>query len=174
MGKSLSDIIQLARKMETDGIKFYADAALKAANPQAKRLFESFSEDEERHLGIIGDIAKGIGVNVDDMSMPKESIQTAFSQTDAQARERQQVTADETRAIEIAMEMERDSYRVYQNAGSEAEDQTHKSLFGRLASEENQHYEMLENTQQYLGDTQKWFLWNEWGLLTGDLSSLGQ
>jgi hypothetical protein len=32
---------------------------------------------------------------------------------------------------------------------------------------------MLENTREYLDNNDEWFLWKEWGLLTGDLSSLG-
>ena len=32
---------------------------------------------------------------------------------------------------------------------------------------------MLENTLDYLTGNEKWFLWNEWALITGDQSSLG-
>jgi len=174
MAKSLRDVFQLARKMEMDGVKFYHDAAKKAANPQAKRLFESFALDEERHLRIVADLAKGKGVDVESMPMPAESIKTVFTEADAEAAAAQQATADETKAIRMAMEMERESYRLYDDAARRGDSEDIKVIFKRLAQEENQHYAMLENTQEYLTDNKKWFLWNEWALLTGDMSSMGE
>jgi rubrerythrin len=173
MAKNLDDVIQLARKMEMDGARFYSDAARKATHAQAKRLFESFSKDEERHLGIVESIAKGLGVDVKKMPMPSESIKTVFSKADPGATAGE-ATADELSAIKTALEMERDSYRLYNDACSKATDETRKSIFRRLAAEENQHFEMLQNTEEYLTDNKKWFLWKEAGLLTGDMSSLGQ
>ena len=53
------------------------------------------------------------------------------------------------------------------------DEEEEKELFERLAQEENQHYKMLENTDEYLNENEKWFLTQEYGLLTGDMSSLG-
>ncbi len=173
MDDELSEVIQLARKMELDGIEFYTDAARKSANPQAQRLFDSFAGDEKRHLEIVEKIAQGIGVNVEDMSMPRDEIRTVFGRADAEISPQQEASADELTAIEIALGMEKDSYDLYKGRADAETDAVRKALFERLAEEENQHYEILENTRQYLTDNNKWVLWNEWGLLTGDMSSLG-
>jgi len=174
MAQGLNEVVQLARKMEIDGAKFYAGAAAKAVSPQATRLFESFAKDEQRHLEIVEALAKSLGVDVESMPMPADTIKTVFREAEGQISAKQEVTADEPGAIKTAMQMERDSYKLYADAEQATEDAAQKSVIHRLAEEENQHYEMLENTQQYLADNQKWFLWKEWGLLTGDMSSLGQ
>ena len=173
MAESIDEVIQRARKMEMDGIGFYSGAAQEAANPQAQRLFDSFARDEQRHLDIIERIAQGLGVDVAGMPTPAESIRTVFTNADVELGEEQKVAASELEAIAIALGMETKSYRLYKAAAGSAEDDAVKALFERLALEENQHYEMLENTQQYLTDYEKWVLWDEHGLLTGDMSSLG-
>jgi len=174
MGKSLNECIQLARKMEMDGAKFYGEAAAKAVNPQAKRLFESFAADEKRHLGIVEQMARGAGVDISNMPMPAEEIRTVFSKAKEKLGKEQTVSDDERHAIEKALVMETESYRLYEEAAAQAKDAAQKALLERLASEEDQHYGMLVNTQEYLDDNQKWFMWKESALLTGDMSSLGE
>ena len=173
MAESLDKAIQLARKMEMDGIEFYGGAAENAGNPQAKAFFESLQDDERRHLRIVENICFGVTANTENMPQPAETIQTVFSQADAEISADQQATAEEREAVEMALGMEEDSYDLYEEAASKADDEDQKALFERLAEEENQHYVMLENTQEYLQANQKWFLWKESGLLTGDISSLG-
>lgn len=171
MTKDLKEVVQLARKMEMDGSEFYGKAAEKAVNPQAKRLFESFAADERRHLGIVESMARGVGVDVEKMPMPRATVRTVF--TSAQAGSRAgAVAAGEREAVQDALSLERQSYRLYKHAATAGQG-AQRALLERLASEENEHYEMLENTLEYLEDNQKWFLFREWGLLTGDMSSLG-
>ena len=173
MPESLDEVIQLASKMEMDGLKFYTEAAENAANPQGRRLFESLAADEKRHLEIIESIARGRGVDILSMPMPGENIKTVFSDADVEIGEEDRATADEKRAVELAMGMEKRSYELYHGRCEVAKDEAEKALFERLAQEENQHYEILVNTLEYLEDNNKWVLWDEWGLLTGDMSSLG-
>lgn len=173
MAKSLEEAVQLARKMELDGIEFYGNAADNAGNPQAEKFFQSLQSDEQRHLDIVEKIGKGMGVDVDDMSMPADNIKTVFSSTDEEIAADQQATAEEKEAVEMALGMEEDSYDLYEEAAEKAKDDDQKSLFERLAAEENQHFVMLENTQEYLEDNEKWVLWDESALLMGDMSSLG-
>jgi len=173
MAKGLNETVQLARKMEMDGARLYADAARKAASAPAKRLFESFAADEERHLGIVESIAKGVGVDVARMPMPRANIRTVFSSAAGSAGGGGEVTADEQEAIRTALSMEKQSYSLYHGAAAKVKDAAQRSLLERLASEENEHYEMLQNTREYIEDNQEWFLFKEWALLTGDMSSLG-
>ena len=84
------------------------------------------------------------------------------------------LTADEQEAVRIAMDMETKSYKFYMEAAETAADDRSRQLFQRLAREENQHYEMLENTFEYLTGNKQWFLWNEWALIVGDQSSIGE
>jgi len=173
MDDALKGAVQMARKMEMDGAEFYGRAAQDAAGPQARRLFESFAADERRHLEIVDRLAAGLGVDVAGMPMPKDSIRTVFTDAQGASQGRAEPTEQERQAIETAQGMERESYRLYRRLADEATDAALNSLFERLSQEENQHYEMLENTRRYLSENGAWFLWDEHALLTGDMSSLG-
>ena len=173
MAEDLEEAIQIARKMETDGIEFYTKAANEAANVQATTLFKSLAEDEKRHLSIVEDIGEGKGVDVENLPEPAERIKTAFSESKEQISEREIATAQEKDALNIALDMETKSYNIYEEAAEKTDEEEEKELFERLAQEENQHYKMLENTDEYLNENEKWFLTQEYGLLTGDMSSLG-
>ena len=75
--------------------------------------------------------------------------------------------ADEIEALKIGMEMETRGYKLYKEAAREAGTTEERKLLERLASEENQHYTMLQNTHTYLEHTGEWFIWEERGLLDG-------
>ncbi len=173
MGEELKEAIEKARKLELDGADFYTAAAEKCTVISGKRLFESFAGDERRHLRMIGDMAEGLGVDLDQSPMPRDAIRTLFSAAKETPGDDVQATADEKDAIRVAMEMETKSYQLYKEAAAEATDDGPRELFERLAREENQHYEMLANTLEYLSSNQQWFMWNEWALVVGDQSSLG-
>ena len=164
--------VQQARKLETDGIDFYTKLAEKCASPAGKQMFASFASDEKRHLKIIKQILEGMGVAMKDVPMPRDTIRTLFTEAMGKMGEYADATKEEREAIQIALGMETQSYNLYAGSAKDAGDEQTRKLFERLAREENQHYEMLENTLEYLNSNEKWFLWKEWALISGDQSSL--
>jgi rubrerythrin len=173
MDPEFQKALDKARKLELDGIAFYTKAAELCHVPSGRRMFESFAGDEKRHLKVICDVAKGLGVDMSKQPLPRDEIRTLFTTLAVQVGEEAQATADEHEAIRVAMGMETESYKLYKGQAETASDESARKLFERLSHEENQHYEMLENTLEYLTDNQKWFLWKEWALIVGDQSSLG-
>ncbi len=174
MAESLQDALQQARKMEMDGIDFYNKLAEQCASEAGKAMFTSFSDDEKRHLRIIKEVAEGMGVNAADLPMPRDTIRTIFADAAAKVDDYANATQDEKDAIQVAMGMETKSFQLYTESAAQADDASVKELFERLAAQEDQHYEMLQNTLEYLNNNEAWFLWKEGGLLTGDVSSLGE
>ncbi len=173
MSEELKEAVQKARKLEIDGADFYTRLAEICTTEAGTRMFKSFAGDERRHLRVVKDIAAGIGVDVDQMPMPRDEIRTLFTEAAEQMDEQAAVTSGEKEAVQQAMEMETESYNLYARAAGDAEDNDTQCLFERLSREENQHYEMLENTLEYLNQNAEWFLWKEWALIVGDQSSLG-
>ncbi len=173
MNGKIEEVLQKARKMELDGIEFYSKASGNASNEMAKRFFASLVEDEKRHFDIIEKVGKGMGVDVESLPYPADSIKTVFSEFDDKSISEIAATAEEKDAVATALEMEKKSYDLYAEAAANAADDQQAQLFSRLEQEENQHYEMLQNTSDYLNDNEKWFLNVEGALLTGDMSSLG-
>ena len=59
--------IEIARKMETDAIKFYTEAAGKTQYPAGKKMFETVVGDEKRHLEIINKLLQGLEIHMEDV-----------------------------------------------------------------------------------------------------------
>ena len=173
MSIELEAAVEKARKLEMDGAEYYAKLAEKCSVEAGQKMFHSFASDERRHQRIIEDVAKGIGVDVDSMPMPRDEIRTIFSKAAEDVDAGAVVTADERQAVRVALQMETESYNLYVEAAKAAQDEVVTKLFERLAREENQHYEMLENTLEYVETNNAWFLNKEWALIVGDQSSLG-
>jgi rubrerythrin len=172
MDEELKGVLDSARKMEMDGADFYTELAQKCGVLSGKRMFESFAADEQRHLKIITDVAEGLGVSMEGQPMPRDEVRTIFTEAKENLGDYLEADPDEKEAIRIAMGMETESFNLYTAAAEGAGDGLVRQILERLAREENQHYEMLENTLEYLNSNQEWFLWNEWALIVGDQSSL--
>jgi rubrerythrin len=145
----------MARKMETDAIKFYTEAAAKTQYEAGKKMFLSITEDEKRHLVMIADLIKGMNITIKDVS-PIGEVKTVFESLKDTMMKKVAASKDELDAFRIAMQMEKEGQEFYQ-----------KSLAAATTDEERQHYEIFENTYSHLSDTGNWFLWEERGVIEG-------
>jgi rubrerythrin len=157
--------IELAIKNEADGIEFYRKAK--------EKMFEAFMQDEKEHLELLQQIKRGAGkrkINYDQLKQkkgPRERVKRLFETVKDTVRERLETNPDELEAIKIAMDTEKEGYQLYQQLVQESGIPEEKAFFEFLADEEKQHFQVLQNTYNYLNDTGNWFLWEERGLLDG-------
>lgn len=94
--------LELAMRMETDAISFYAEAAKRTRNPVGKKMFETIREDEKRHLSMIDHLVKGLEITPRDVS-PLETVKTVFESLKGQMMQKAGATEDEMEAFSIAM-----------------------------------------------------------------------
>ena len=158
--------IEIARKMETDAIKFYTEAAQKTKYPAGKQMFESIIVDEKRHLEIVNQLLKGLDVHVVDVH-PMKNIKTVFEEMKDKMMEKVEATSDELEAFSIAMQMEKEGLEFYRKLSSESETEKEKALYEQLVKEEQQHYDIFANTYNFLNDTGNWFMWEEHSIVEG-------
>jgi len=158
--------LEVARKMETDAIKFYTEAAGKSNYEAGKKMFLSITEDEKRHLVLISDLIKGMNITIQDVS-PMDKVKTVFESMKDSMMKKVAASKDELDAFKIAMEMEKEGQKFYQQSLAAAKTDKEKALFTRLIEEERQHYEIFANTYSHLSDTGNWFLWEERGVIEG-------
>ena len=158
--------IEIAKKMETDAIKFYTEAAQKAQYPAGKKMFETIAGDEKRHLEIVTQLLKGLDVHVEDVH-PIENIKTVFEKMKDEMMEKVEATTDELEAFKIAMQMEKEGLEFYRKLLSEASSDKERNLYGKLIKEEEQHYNIFANTYDFLQDTGNWFMWEEHSIVEG-------
>jgi len=160
------DALELAMKMETDAISFYTEAARKTGYAAGKKMFQTITEDEKRHLDMIAQVIKGLGMTHKDSS-PLDNVKTVFASLKDEMMQRVVATADELEAFKIAMKMEQEGKAFYEKTLSQVKTEKEKALLERLIREEQQHYEIFSNTYQFLADTGNWFLWEERGIVEG-------
>jgi rubrerythrin len=158
--------LEVSKKMETDAIKFYTDAAGKTKYPAGKKMFLTIAEDEKRHLEMITQLIKGMNITIDDVS-PMKRVKTVFESLKNEMIKKVEASKDEMEAFKIAMEMEKAGQQFYEKSLAEAKTEKEKTLFKRLIEEEKQHYAIFSNTYSHLADTGNWFLWEERGIVEG-------
>lgn len=158
--------IEIARKMETDAIKFYTEAARKTKYPAGKQMFETIVADEKRHLEIVNQLLKGMDVHMEDVH-PLENIKTVFEEMKDEMMEKVEATSDELEAFKIAMKMEKEGLEFYKKLSSESGTEKEKTLYEKLVREEQQHYNIFANTYNFLNDTGNWFMWEEHSIVEG-------
>jgi len=158
--------VETAIKMEEDAVRFYSEAAEKTRHPFGKRMFQSFSLDEKRHLEMLKDILNGLDIEIR-QGEPGEAVKSIFETLKAEMMERVEATTDEMNALKTALEMERKGYEHYKGLSAGTSDEKEKALFQRLAGEEEKHYNILQNTYAFLSDTGNWFMWEELAIVDG-------
>lgn len=162
----LSKAIETAVKMETDAMRFYHEAAEKTKHPFARRMFQGFVRDEDRHLKMLKEILSGMDLKIVSLH-PKAEIRTVFSELKEQMMERVSASTDEIEAVQVALDFETKGFAFYKQAAADAADERERALFSALANEEQEHYSILQNTYSFLKDTGDWFMWQEQGILEG-------
>jgi rubrerythrin len=158
--------VEIAKKMETDAIRFYTEAAKKTRYPAGKKMFETVTEDEKRHLEIVNRLLQGLDIHMEDVH-PMKNIKTVFESMKAEMMKKVEATTDELEAFRIAMRMEKEGIEFYKKLLSEAKTEKEKKLFKKLIGEEEQHYAIFENTYNFLEDTGNWFMWDEYSIVDG-------
>jgi rubrerythrin len=160
------DALEIAMKMETDAISFYTEAARKTNYPVGKKMFLTVTEDEKRHLEMIAQVIKGLGVTHKDVS-PLKNVKTVFESMKADMMKKVEASSDELEAFKIAMQMEKEGKEFYEKTLAHAKTDKEKALLERLIREEEQHYAIFANTYEFLEDTGNWFMWEERGIVEG-------
>ena len=160
------DALELAMKMEKDAIKFYSEAARKTKYPAGKKMFDTITEDEKRHLEMISQLIKGLNVTHKDVS-PMKNVKTVFESMKNEMMKKVEASADELEAFKVAMKMEQEGMEFYKKTLAGARKEKEKALLESLIKEEQQHYDIFANTYQFLANTGNWFLWEERGIVEG-------
>ena len=169
-----TEALQLAIDTEEEGLEMYEAAAENAENLVAQKMFHGLAEDERRHLEMIKSIAQDMDLQeafeaARGEGTARERMRTIFTEAKEEVVEKQAPTSDEYDALQRALKFEKDGYQQYKKAAANATDEKARKLFERLQGEEDEHYRILESTMEYLDETGKWFLSDEWGLLSGDM-----
>ena len=172
--EKMEDIVKFAIQLEQDGLKMYSEFAKQSKDPFGKKTFEGLAEDEKDHIRILQKVygASGIKEIREIVERSKDEpvrqrFKTIFQMAGEEAGKRAQADPSDTEAMKIAMDFEQRGYNLYKQAEEKATGEMEKTAFKHLTLMEKRHYELLQETFNYLNNTENWFQENEGWMFDG-------
>jgi len=148
--------------MEKGTMDFYAQAASKARDLEAKKMFKELSSWEHRHMDFIGFLYQSIQEDKDIVGFERFTDKTAAPVTesgipvkDLEAKIEQYsfVFVDDMGALILALEIEAKAYSLYHKLSQSALDTNAKVVFQEMMAQEAKHIEYLKQLRLKLSET---------------------
>jgi rubrerythrin len=131
---NLDEILKDSIEREQAAHDFYMDLAHKTKRPGMREVFEQFAGEELAHKAKLLQVKSGKVKLSPDTKV--EDLGIAAHQAKV---EPQQGDLDYAQALSLAMQREKDSFRLYTQLAARADDPTARELFAGLAQEEAKH-----------------------------------
>ncbi|MBC8424511.1 ferritin family protein [bacterium] len=167
------DILADAIAFEEEGIRFFTEKAETATSELEKSIFRSLAKDEQGHrahlIGLRDELIKThnldpLGREAHDHGVtPREIFKAALEDV----KDPYEYVEEDLEILQGAMEVERKGYTMYSKAAAQMESPEARKLFEHLAVEEQNHYDLLKNTYEYIRDPEGWHEYEEGGMLDG-------
>jgi len=146
--------------MEKGTMDFYSQAAAKAIDPEAGKMFKDLSEWEGRHMDFIGFLYQSILDDRDIIGFDKFKSKTDAPITEAgipvkdlEARLGKYDFIDDMGALIMALEMEGKAYNLYRKMSQSAVDTNARVVFQEMMEQEIKHIDYLKKLRLRLGET---------------------
>jgi rubrerythrin len=153
--------LRTALDIEHKGATAYIDAGNKTKHPLAKRLFYRLAQEEIDHILKIEDIFQSIEGKKpwpDWQPAPAGKIETSIRAFFVQVgRDTASKPLDNVQVLKMAMELEKQSYKIYADMEKSNADERVQRFSKELKKQETEHYEALENIYRFLTGTKDWF-----------------
>jgi rubrerythrin len=156
------NIFDFAIKMEEDGKAFYEKLAKKTPQPGLQTIFARLAEDEEKHKEIFQALQRGEKKVSMANSTALELAQNVF--TTLPKGSGADVKGD-LESYQYAMQIEAESFRLYEDAAKNEQDAGAKELLLKIASEEHKHFQIIENIFAFTNAPNQFLAWREFSNL---------
>ena len=157
------NIFEFAMKMELDGKAYYEKLAAETAVAGLKTIFVNLAADEQKHYDTILAIKSGTSGAMADSTVLKET-KNLFADLIGDKN----IVGSLKRSLDgydHARKIEADSVRFYEDAaGKENHPDTVKLLL-RIANEEKEHYNIMDNLYDFTLAPQNFLAWGEFSNL---------
>ena len=158
-------LVALRRGMSTEiwGQRFYEEAVARTEAPVGKRVFQSLVAEDRQHLDILrGEYAAlragNEWISIEDARAMAASVDPTdiFPEASA-AGQLIPEGATHLQTLEMAKDFERRGYELYDQAAKVATSPEARAMWEYLARAEDQHYALLDRTQEYLTTEEVWY-----------------
>lgn len=159
------NVFAFAIKMEQDGKTFYEKLASRTTLPGLKKIFSSLAEDEQKHC----DIFMALQEETQNVFMADSSVlQQSRNVFESLLNEGGHVAIkSDLESYRYAMQVEEESFRLYEEAADREENEAVKSILLKIAGEEHQHFQIMENVYAFVNAPNQYLAWGEFSNLEG-------
>jgi rubrerythrin len=158
--------------IERDGYRFYMTAADRASDEHGEEMFRDLAHQEVDHLHLLlveyaaleaGEgwipyrdaMDREIDLDPEDPDLPGE--EPPMEDAPVFSPKRECSLEGDIEALECGMETEVIARQLYVQGAQQAEDDHAREAYEFLIEQEEHHYEVLENTRDYLTNNQMWW-----------------
>ncbi|MDY0291645.1 MAG: ferritin family protein [Desulfuromonadaceae bacterium] len=167
------NVFAFGKKMELDGKEFYTQQAKKIGVPGLRNIFKRLAEDEQKHYDILVQLEQ----EHSDTSMLDSTVlaeaKNVFEDLLASDKKLTSVDGGDLEGYRRAMKIEADSFRLYEKAAAEEQNEHVRQLLLRIAAEEHRHFNILESIYQFVNAPNQFFVWGEFSNI-GEFRNFGR
>lgn len=148
----LKKSFQTALTFEQKGHKIYEEISNNTENPIVAKTFRYLADQELIHIEEIKEYIKKLdnGHRVKLKGDTLEDTKHFFTTTVKEFKEKTELSDDDIKAHETALELEQKSYTFYKEQHDATNDTEAKKFFKWLMKQENSHYELVQKSYDYL------------------------
>lgn len=157
------NIFDFALQMEENGKVFYEKLASDAKIRGLQNIFADLAKDEQKHYELFVAMRAGQNVHMTDSTVLEQSrnlFTTLLADKNAPPPAR-----DDLDGYRYAMQLEAESFRLYEDAAHKEERSEVKELLLRIAAEERKHFNILENICAFVNAPNQYLAWGEFSNL---------
>ncbi|MFH1505470.1 MAG: ferritin family protein [archaeon] len=165
------DALKTALDNELKTHMFYVDAEKKAKSKFSKKTFSFLAEQELGHIQKIKKFIKGADKKIDQIDIDMEVAEMFFKKSkdffeSTVEHFKQKLKADDSdlNIYKVGKEIEQSGFDFYKKAFEDANTENLKAFFKFLMEQEQLHYQLLENSLDYIENPEGFFFdqenWN--------------
>jgi len=154
------NVFEFAQKMELDGKDYYLQQAARVAVPGLKAIFRQLAEDEQKHHDVLVRLQQR---NSGPMASTTvlDDAKNIFEQLLSSEKPLVEVNGSDLEGYRQAMKVEADSFRFYEQAAAQEQDDSVRQLLLRIAEEEHKHFNILESVYDFVNAPNQFLAWGE-------------
>jgi rubrerythrin len=156
------NIFDFAIKMEEDGKAYYEKLAKDATLPGLQTIFTRLAADEQKHYDIFLALKGGEKKVAMADSTALEFAKNVFA---ALPKDAATAVKDDLKSYQYAMQIEAESFRLYEDAAAKEKEAGTKELLLKIAAEEHKHFQIIENIFAFANAPNQYLAWREFSNL---------
>lgn len=145
------NVFDVAMKMEMDGKAYYEKLASQTELPGLQTIFNGLAEDEQKHFEIFRAMKEHKNLPPLGEGTSVGTVQNVFERL-PRAEKALKNVKDTLAAYQHAIDVEAESQRFYEKAAYEETDPQLKQVLLKIAAEEQQHCEIMENVYHFTNE----------------------